>query len=368
MSRNILHLMGMDSTKYGGIERFNIELSRQLTDKGFHSVFVYEEYPQVQQFVNDLLSTNAELVVINSQKNVIKFCNNIWLLYKKYDFCLMHAHFTKARFYAIPIAVVMGIKSIFYTFHSRIDTLDKIKLHTRFWYWTMNKFCKVVSVSREIEKIAKLNWKQIKCKTLCLGVNEIQGCKIESRKYLSIPLESIVLTCIANFNYIKGLDVLVKSIRQLVNNGDFENTLLYIIGQSDDDKNALQQLIDELNVSKYIYLEGIKNNIHQYLLASDIYIQPSRSEGLPMALMEACSAGLPIVASRVGGIPEAAINNRNAILCEVENYIELGNNIRDLIKDFQLRQLFGIQSKKIYKENFSIKKNVEKLVEYYDIN
>lgn len=367
MSRNILHLMGMDSTKYGGIEHFNIELSRQLRNKGYHSIFVYEEYPCVQQFVNDLIATGSELYIINSRKNVFYFCSELWKLMRKYDFCIVHTHFTKARFYAIPLALIFGVKNIFYTLHSMIDTLDAIKLHTRIWYGIMNRFCKVITVSKAIEATTKFNWKHINCKTLYLGVNEIIGSKIESRELLCIPQEQTVLICVANFNYIKGLDVLVKSIKRLINLRDIENTKLYIVGQPEKDKKELQQLIDELEVSKYISLEGIQNNIPRYLLASDIYIQPSRSEGIGLSLMEACSAGLPIVASRVGGIPEVAIENSNALLFESENEIELASNISVLINDLDKRQLFSLSSKKIYSEYFSIQTNVANLIEYYDI-
>lgn len=367
MSKNILHLMGMDSTKYGGIERFNVELSTQLYTKGFHSVFVYEEYPHVQQFVEDLQNTGAEIYVINSKKNILQFSRNLWKLMQTYNFCMLHAHFTKARFYAIPLALIFGLKNIIYTFHSRIDTLDKIKLHTRLWYRTMNRFCKVVSVSKEIENTAKINWNHIKCKTFYLGVNEITGDKEKARKEVDVPLNQIVLMCIANFNRIKGLDILVKAIKILVETETLDNTKLYIVGQPEQDKVELQRLIDDLQISNNIQLEGIKNNIPQYLLTSDIYIQPSRSEGLPLSLMEACSAGLPIIASRVGGIPEVAIENRNAHLFESENEEELAIMIHNMIEDSEQRKLLADQSKKVYNEYFSIQTNVAKLIEYYNL-
>lgn len=368
MGKTILHLMGMDSTKYGGLEKYNVELARQLLQKGYNSVFVYEDYPDVKQYTDDLTSVNAQIIVINSRRSILKFCVNFWKLLKKYDFSIMHAHFTKARFYAIPLALVFGMKNILYTLHSRIDTLSKIKLHTRLWYWLMNRYCKVVAVSKQIEKIAKINWININCQALYLGVNQIHGDKIASRELLYIPLDQLVLTCIANFNHIKGLDVLVKAIKSLVDDGHMNNSKFYIVGQPENDRIELQRLIDELHISNYIQLVGIKNNIQQYLLASDIYIQPSRSEGLPLSLMEACSAGLPIVASRVGGIPEVAIENRNSLLFESENEEDLAKKICKLIDDSEQRKMLGIQSKKVYNEHFSIQTNVTKLIEYYHLD
>lgn len=367
MSKNILHLMGMDSTKYGGIERFNVELSRQLREKGYHSVFVYEEYPCVQQFVDDLKETGAELYIINSRKKVLKFCWDIWKLYKQYNFCTIHAHFTKARFYALPLAALYGIRNILYTFHSSIDQLDKFKLHTRLWYYWMNKKCRIITVSKQIARTAKSNWKNINIKTLYLGVSQNIVNTYESRHNLDIPSNQLVLTCIANFNHIKGLDVLVKAIKILVHEKALKNIKLYIIGQTPKDKIELQQLIESLKISSYVNLEGIKNNVQQYLSASDIYIQPSRSEGIGLAIMEACATGLPVIASRVGGIPEVAIEDKNALLFESENVNDLAEKISQLVEDSELRLLLSTQSNNVYNEYFSIQSNVAQLIEYYNL-
>lgn len=360
--------MGMDSTKYGGIERFNIELAKQLYEKGYRSVFVYEEYPVVQTYSDDLIKVNSSLVVLNSRKNKLKFCMGLWNLMKMYNVCAVHAHFTKARFYAIPLALLYGIKNITYTLHSRIDTLDKIKLHTRFWYWWMNRYCKVVAVSKQIEETAKSNWENIQCKTLYLGVNEIIGEKLHARKLLNFPTNHTILSCIANFNHIKGLDVLVKAVKLLADKNKINNIKLYIIGQPQKDQLELQSLIDKLQLSQYIQLEGIRNNVSQYLLGSDIYVQPSRSEGLPLSLMECCSVGLPIVASNVGGIPEIAQNNHNAILFDSENEKMLADNILQMIENTDMRVKYSTCSKEIFKTLFSIETNVANLIDFYNLD
>ena len=365
MSKNILHLMGMDSTKYGGIERFNVELSRQLKDKGYHSVFVYEEYPTVQQFVDDILSTGAELIVINSRINVLKFCKDIWQLYRKYNFCTIHAHFTKARFYALPLAVLYGIKNRIYTIHSTIEPIPQIKLHTRFWYHWMNKKCRIVAVSKQIENVAKANWPKAAIKNIYLGIES----KTVERKWacneMGINENTIVITTISNFNKVKGLDILCHAIKHLIENNKIGNIIVYVVGQPEKDIVELKELIQQLSIESYIKLEGIKNNIPTYLNASDIYVQASRHEGLPLALMEATSVGLPIVASNVGGIPEVAQENRNAVLVSSEDVKELAMALEKLISNSKLRKEFAVQSINIYKELFCLKQNVSNLIEYY---
>lgn len=366
-SKNILHVMGMDSTKYGGIERFNVELSRQLAELGYHSVFVYEENPAVQQFIDDLASTGADVVVINSRGNAIGFCQQFWALLKDTDFCLMHAHFTKARFYAVPLALLYGIKNIVYTLHSTIEPLSKIKLHTRLWYKVFNKYCRIVAVSKDIEKMSKQNWPNAEIANLYLGINPCVADREISRKNLGITKEQIMVMCTANFNHIKGLDVLVKAVDRLNADTNLENVVFYIVGQPEKDKQELQAMIDSLHLTQYFHLEGISNAIPTYLSASDIYVQPSRNEGLPLALMEACSVGLPIVASRVGGIPEVAQDEVNAILFEVEDYYSLARVLKTLLNDAKLRDKLGKQSLEIFTNNFQLSSNVNKLIEYYQL-
>ena len=366
-TQTILHLMGMDSSKYGGIERFNVELSRQLAEKGYHSVFVYESIPAVEQFAIDLRSTGAEIVVLNSRSNPLRFCRQLWALFHQYDFCMMHAHFTKARFYAVPLAHVYGIRNIVYTFHSTVQPLCEIKWHTRLWYRICNRLCRIVAVSKNIEFMAHSNWPEANVKNIYLGVQSVVGEKLICRRHLQIPQNAIMVMCTANFNHIKGLDVLVNAIKHMASMQSLNNILFYIVGQPQKDKEELQQLIDDADVADHVRLIGISNDIPAYLNAADIYVQPSRNEGLPLALMEACSAGLPIVASRVGGIPEVAIDGENTILFTSENSKEFAMALMRLANDQSLQERMGEKSKQIYNEKFSMKQNVAKLIEYYQL-
>ena len=366
-SQTILHLMGMDSTKYGGIERFNVELASQLNSMGYHSVFVYESFPQVEQFVKDLSIEKAEIVVLNSRNNPLRFCCQLWTLFKKYDFCMMHAHFTKARFYAVPLARLYGIHKIVYTFHSSLQVLPKIKLHTRLWYRVCNRFSRIVAVSKDIENTVRSNWPQTTVKKLYLGIKPVHGDKASCRSKLGIPTDMTMIMCTANFNHVKGLDILVKAAHLIKNTHTLRNTIFYIVGQPDSDKQELQKMIDDMALTNYFRLEGISNAVPQYLCAADIYVQPSRSEGLPIALMEACSVGLPIVASRVGGVPEVAVEDENALLFEQGNSAEFAEKLWRLIENKDKRHTFGNSGLRIYKEKFAIENNAARLIEYYEL-
>lgn len=366
--KNILHLMGMDVSKYGSFERFNIELSRQLTKRGFHSVFVYEKKPVVADYVEDLLATGAEIRILPCLGySKVKFCWHLWNLFKEYEFCFMHAHFTKARFFAIPLAYLYGLRNIVYTLHSTIEPLSKIKLHTRLWYWWANRHCRIIAVSKQIESVTHQNWPKAEVRNLYMGVSPIVGDKYRCRKELNLPMDKILVMCTANFNQIKGLDILVKAIKIIADQRSLANTLFVIVGQPENDLRELASLVKTLNLEEYIRLEGISNMVANYLCAADIYTQPSRHEGLPLALMEACSVGLPIVASRVGGIPEIAVDGKNAVLFESENSEELAVSLHNVIDNEEMRKAYGNNSLMVYKEFFCLETNVSEIINYYNL-
>lgn len=364
----ILHVMGMDSSKYGGIERFNVELSKTLRKKGYKGVFVYESSPANRDFVEDIEREDCEIIVVNSRKNKLNFCIGLLKVLIEYRPLLVHAHFTKARFYAVPISRFWGIRRLFITIHSQIGPKNEIKFFTRCWYRWVNRVARIIAVSDNLAMEYKTNWPDADVKRIYLGVKQMHENREDSRRALEIPQEQMMLLTIANYNYIKGLDVLCEAIEILMTNGELSgNVCFYIVGQPDIDKEELGVLISSLKIHKYIKMIGISNEIHTYLSAADIYIQPSRSEGIGLALMEAASASLPLIGTRVGGIPEVIKEGFNGVLVESEDCATLANSITCLMRDNGLRKRYGENSLKVYHDAFSVEEGVSQTVKYYGI-
>ena len=234
----------------------------------------------------------------------------------------MHAHFTKARFYAIPIAVLMGIKKIYFTIHSSLGVKTQIKLLTRLWYSWANSVSKVIVVSENIAVMYKSNWPNAQVRRIYLGVDHSPLDRNESRQLLGIPNQQLMLLTVANFNYIKGLDYLIKSIAYLKSKDMWlDKAHLYIVGQTEKDKQELNTLIKSLELEDDVTLVGISNCVAEFMASADLYIQPSRSEGLPLALMEASSFSLPLIGCNVGGIPEIIVDGYNGSISKQNIYV-----------------------------------------------
>jgi glycosyltransferase involved in cell wall biosynthesis len=99
---------------------------------------------------------------------------------------------------------------------------------------------------------------------------------------------------------------------------------------------------------------GRRDDVPQLLAAADICIQPSRSEGLPLALMEASSAGKAMIATQVGGVPEVIEDHRNGLLIPPDDVDALVDAILLLVRNPALAEGFGVEARKRFDAQFAI--------------
>jgi glycosyltransferase involved in cell wall biosynthesis len=108
--------------------------------------------------------------------------------------------------------------------------------------------------------------------------------------------------------------------------------------------------------------------LEEYYLGSDVFVLPSLWEGMPLTLMEAAAAELPIIASNIGGIPSLFTHEENALLIDPENVEALVNTMQRLIEDKQLREKLGSNARKLA-EKFSWENTAKAMEEiYFDVS
>ena len=99
---------------------------------------------------------------------------------------------------------------------------------------------------------------------------------------------------------------------------------------------------------------------------SDIFILPSLYEGFPMTVLEAMGTGLPVIASRVGGVPDIVSDSENGLLTSLD-IDEIANTLKALSMDQSMREYLGRNAIK-RSEDFSAKRMAEKYCQLYDCN
>ncbi len=132
----------------------------------------------------------------------------------------------------------------------------------------------------------------------------------------------------------KGFDVLVDALAQL------PEVTAVIAGDGPEREALLQRARDRSVVDRFEIL-GWQQEIGPFLRALDVFVLPSRGEGLPLALLEAMATRAAVVATDVGGIHEAVVSGETGLLVPPDDADALAAGIRRLVEDGQLRERLG---------------------------
>ncbi len=123
--------------------------------------------------------------------------------------------------------------------------------------------------------------------------------------------------------------------------------------------NQIKKMIDNMGLRDKVLLVGETNNVHEFLLRSELFLLTSDWEGLPISLIEALRAGIPIVATNVGGVSEMVTAGENGYLASRGDATSLSSYINKLIENNDLRNTMGARSRKRFLDKFQVKQMIE---------
>ncbi len=186
-----------------------------------------------------------------------------------------------------------------------------------------------------------------------------------SRLEAWLPSEVWVGT-IGEFTRNKGYKFLIDAVKKL--SAVCSRLSAVLIGFDGGKKKDLESRIKNGELSDKVFLVEDMPDAAKYLKAFDIFVLPSLKEGLPYVLLEAGLAGLPIVASNVGGIPEIIENEKTGILTRPANADELANAIKKLIENPEMRNKLSTATREKILQDFSFKKMLEETIRLYRKN
>lgn len=170
----------------------------------------------------------------------------------------------------------------------------------------------------------------------------------------------ILIGTIANFYANKGLIYLIEAARFLNN----DNLMFIVIGDGAE-RQKLEEMIKKYNLENRFFLFGNMPDAVRYLKAFDLFVLSSIKEGMPWTILEAMAAGLSIVATKVGGVPEMIRDGKDGILVEPQNPQELAGAIEKIAADDNLRKFLGDNAFGVVKEKFSLAEMIRKTEELF---
>jgi len=154
------------------------------------------------------------------------------------------------------------------------------------------------------------------------------------RRRLGLSEETTVLLAVGRLSREKGQADLLHAFRKLCNTHSGPLRLI-VVGEGPE-RPRLHQLARDLRLVDRVHLEGQQDEVRPYYGLADIFVLPSHSEGTPNVILEAMAAGLPVVATSVGGVPEMTSGGA-ALLINKGDTEGLAQALRDLLRDRHLR-------------------------------
>lgn len=293
----------------------------------------------------------------------------LWKLYrliKKEKFDLVHTHSTKAGLLGRVAARLAGVKAILFTAHGWAFTEGRSfwKRRALAWIEKIASACstQIACVSEHDRQLA-LQFGVTKSEKLIVihnGLQEqpfLQANNLKMKQALNLD-EDIIITFVGRLASPKEPKFLLESLKH------FPEAKVLIVGDGPM-RAELEAHISQNQLAERVLLLGTRTDIPDILAASDIFVLPSRWEGLPLVIIEAMFAGLPIVASRVGGIPELVQENVNGFLVPRSDSAALSQALKMLIADKSLREQMGQMSRQRALQKFTMHRMIEEYKKLY---
>ncbi len=187
----------------------------------------------------------------------------------------------------------------------------------------------------------------------------------QARKEIGISDEALVFTSVANFYPYKGHADLLKALH-LANDSFPPNWMLLAVGGDVDGYvNEVHAQCGALGLTRHVRFLGLRNDIEVILRASDIHISASHTEGLPNNVLEAMSASLPVVATAVGGVPDAVIDGRTGLLVPPKDPKRMAQALLLLAHDPDRRRSMGEAGRSLAGSSFSLERSVRAFEQVY---
>lgn len=269
----------------------------------------------------------------------------LWHLYRlmrREQFDLVHAHSTKAGLLGRLAARFAGVSAVLFTAHGWAFT------EGRAWWkrWFLARYerliakltTKIICVSEHDRQLA-LKFKVARPQRLVVIHNGLDP----------LPFQQAAAARVA-FPGETSQELSVIFVGRLASPKDFETLLaafeqisignLILVGDGPL-RSRIERFVEERGLSSRVVLLGERTDIPECLAASDVFVLPSRWEGLPLTIIEAMMAGLPVVASRVGGVPELVENGVTGFLVPFGDAAALAKTIQKLLDDKELRLRLG---------------------------
>lgn len=356
----VIHII--DSQIFGGAERYIIEVSRKLVENHKVDISLYSfKYNEFLEKESKQFNLKYDYFCHQQDCSSRFVKNKIKDLYNQNPNTIFHTHGYKTNvlvrqaLWFKKALIVTTVHSTFKYWNNKIkkivySNLDKI---------TSVKNKKIITVSNYIKDYYATILNKNKIITIYNGVDDEKF----TPKLNELYKDEYTLINVGNLNEAKNQITLLKAFKGISNN----NLRLLILGEGPQ-REALEQYIDRNDLQDKVQLIGSTPDVSKYLHQADLFISTSIDESFGLAIVEAMLSGVPVIASKVGGVVEVINENGTGIFyMNPFDEIELSQKIEKLINDPELSNQLSLNALSIAKEKFSLVNVTKQIYEIYQV-
>jgi len=286
---------------------------------------------------------------------------------KRHHFQIVHTHSTEAGVAGRIAAYLAGVPIIIHTIHGIPFTEGRnplLRTFLLFWERMMAK------TTARFESNADIITKKFLEKGVGKGnqyVTIYSGIDIEKFEDaqpvdLNIPSDHLKVLMAGRLAKGKGFEELIQAAKKVAKQ---EKKISFLIAGEGELELKIRKRIRDNALEDHFLLLGYRDDLYRVMKSVDLFVLPSHAEGTPRVITEAMAAGLPVVATRVGGIPEQIEDGRNGLLIQPKNSDQLAEAILKLSRDGEIRKKMGRESYKRV-QRFSLQKMIEDVDTLYE--
>lgn len=317
---------------------------------------LHEKWQRNNDFpIINLKASRVGAGVLENSLSLLKSLWSLWRLMREANYDVVETFTPDSNVLGMPLAWMARIPVRMATHHGAIEGSPRWreKLHT--WLINHNLATILVTVSEKTRQNALLEGIHAdRIRVIQNGIVpvSVEGVnRFEVRKDIGVGESDVLLLSVGRLVHQKAHEILVAAMPSVLQK--FPNTKVGICGDGFL-RPQLDAQIRSLGLEKSVMLLGRSDHVTKFLAAADMFVLPSRWEGLPIALLEAMSVGLPVIATRVEGVDEVIVDQEHGLLVPVENVPALSDAILQLLGDPLIRSKMGMAAKQRVLDSYSI--------------
>lgn len=196
----------------------------------------------------------------------------------------------------------------------------------------------------------------------CTCINAHRDARLAVRESLGLSDNTVGLVSVGRLVGLKRFDILIEAVAKLEDRGAVK---AFIVGDGPE-KSRLESLIVKHQLQNHIVMLGERSDVEMLLAASDIFSLTSETEGMSKSILEALAAGLPVVATDVGGNKDLVKHGENGFLSQEHSSSEIMNYLSELINNAELRTRMGENSLALLESEYNSDLFLKRHIDIYN--